>query len=57
MRAWVRQSRVDKADGPAGVLTSAEKEEIRRLRREVRQMREEREIPPKAAGFLAREST
>ena len=57
VRAWVRQSRVDKGDGPPGALTSAEKEEIRRLRREVRQLREEREILKKAAAFFAKEST
>ena len=57
VRAWVRQSQVDEGDGPPGALTSAEKEEVRRLRREVRQLREEREILKKAAAFFAKEST
>ena len=41
-----------RADG----LTTAEKEEIRRLRREVRVLREEREILRKAAAWFAKET-
>jgi transposase len=37
-------------------LTSAEREELRRLRRENRVLREEREVLRKAAAFFARES-
>ena len=57
VRAWVRQRQVDKGQGPPDALTSDEKAEIRRLRREVRQLREEREILKKAAAFFAKEST
>ena len=52
---WLKQADLDhgkRADG----LTTEEREEIRRLRREVRLLREEREILKKAAAFFARET-
>ena len=57
VRLWVRQSQVDRGKGPPGALTSDEQSELRRLRREVRVLREEREILKKAAAFFAKEST
>ncbi len=53
---WVKQYDIDEGQGPEGALTTEEREELRRLRRENRQLREDREILGKATAFFARES-
>ena len=44
VRAWVRQATIDRGRGAAGPLTTEEREELGRLRREVRTLRMERDI-------------
>jgi transposase len=53
---WVKQAEVDVGRGPAGALTTAEREELARLRRDVRRLEMEREILKKATAFFAKES-
>ena len=52
---WVKQGARDAGKGDGG-LTSAEREELTRLRRENRKLKEEREILSKAAAWFATES-
>ena len=59
IRNWVAQA--DGQEGrreaaPPAVLTAAERDELARLRREVRQLRLERDILAKAAAWFARET-
>jgi transposase len=55
VRRWLAQADIDvgRRDG----LTTAEREELSRLRRENRTLREERDILKKAAAFFAKETT
>jgi transposase len=53
LREWVKRAQADRTNGRTG-LTTAEREELARLRKENRELRTEREIPKKAAAFFAK---
>jgi len=55
IRNWVHQADLDEGRRTDGITTK-EHEELRRLRRENRQLRVEREILSKAAAWFARET-
>jgi transposase len=57
VRAWVRQAEIDEGKGSTGALTTAEREELTALKREVKTLRLERDILKKATAFFAKEST
>jgi len=57
LRNWMRRADIDDGKGPPGALASDEREELARLRRENRRLREDQAILKKAAAFFAREST
>jgi transposase len=56
LREWVRRAEVDAGKGPPGALTTTEREELSRLRREVKRLQMERDILKAAATFFAKES-
>ena len=55
LRMWVDRARADRTGGKTG-LTTAERDELARLRRENRILTEEREILKKATAFFAKQS-
>ena len=54
VRAWLRQAEVDRKADPHGPLTSEERAENTRLRRELKTVTMERDFLRKAAAFFAR---
>ena len=55
IRQWIKQAGLDEGLRSDG-LTTTEREELNRLRREIRVLREEREILAKAAAWFAQET-
>jgi transposase len=54
IRAWVKQAEIDEKRDPHGPLTTEERAENVRLRRELRTVTMERDFLRKAAAFFAR---
>jgi len=54
VRAWVKQAAIDEKKDPHGPLTSEERAENTRLRRELKTVTMERDFLRKAAAFFAR---
>jgi len=55
LRNWVKQAEIDDGRGPEGALTSEERAELTKLRRENRILQQERDFLKKAAAFFAKE--
>jgi len=56
LSGWVRRARADRDGGKSG-LTTEERAELAALRKQVRELRVERDILKKAAAFFAKETT
>lgn len=56
LAGWVERVRADRGTSTRGTLPTDEKEELARLRKEVRELRLEREILKKATAFFAKEN-
>lgn len=56
LRGWYRQAREDRGEGGSGELATAEREELKRLRRQNAEQAKTIEVLRKAAVFFAKES-
>ena len=57
LRRWIEQAQIDSGDNPTEALTSTERQELNRIRRELRQVKMERDFLKKVATFFAREDS
>lgn len=55
LHRWVKRAGIDAGDGKPGEVTSTERDELQRLRRENRILLQEREFLKKATAFFAKE--
>lgn len=55
LRKWIRQDELDRGERSDGVTTS-ERDELRRLRRQVRDLEAERDVLKRAVVFFVRET-
>ncbi len=56
LRAWVQQSEADAGKGSPGALSTSEREELTRLRKDNKRLQMERDILKAAATFFAKEN-
>jgi transposase len=56
LREWVKRAEEEAAAPAPGALTAVERDELLRLRKQVKRLEMEREILKKAAAFFAKES-
>jgi len=55
LRTWIKQAEIDERKDPRGPLTSEEREELARLRREKKQLEMENAFLKKASAFFAKQ--
>jgi transposase len=54
LRSWVERARAERTKGKSGGLTTAEREELAKLRKQVRELTMERDILKEAAAYFAK---
>jgi transposase len=56
LRSWVKQDEINQNPAPRGPLTTDERAELARLRKELKRVEMERDFLKKAAAFFAKEA-